>query len=1708
MSQWIPVTDRESGKTYFYNPVTMQTSWDRPAGAVVPPPPPPQPQPQPQPPASVPKSRWQEAIDPSTGRVYYLDHATHTTTWTRPVGERIDPPSVAGPPRQPVVVPAAAVPAPMPGAPYGAYYPQPQGRSAAPAGAPRVPGAMYPQYGAPQPVPPPPQQQAVPYGCAAPVPAAAVAPAAAATAAVGPAGAGFVPISAVSDLPLSTTRPQWQSPLAQDAAACPECGFQYTMFKRRKECKCCGRGFCEACTSKRAVVSSEGPKPAVVCNTCHAHLARGEARCVGRVVPYLAAADAAMHTRALRELVELTATAGYTAADLFAVAVPRELRPFFGAAPEQASLAAQVLVFCCAYPRCVEYVAAPEYTHDVVAYAQRTIETNPWAARLLAALAGADGSAAARASLHKCHVLPVLQKGLTSGNPDVVRECARAARALCLGDSAGRDPDDEPLFMFALGPLVDSADPVVRANVLGAVRGLVVHEPNRTAFISDDGIPRLLRALKAGGEPEQTDIAAVLTVIAAAEESVDALVPCVPALFEVVDSSGSSGSGSGASPQVQRAILQVLVKLCTAASAPARAKASEAIVLGHCASLARLLAVPDAETRVQTLAVTSAVLQPDPRLAATMFLESGVVAALAALVRAHDAAAPLAIECLAMSAASNKSVGEEIAEPAFCNVVVELAAARNRQVATALWALTKNAEIATLCAAHPNTLPTVMGLLASGDRDLARAACFTAAQLCVVRGFADALLRNQILQHVSAILTSGGSSSSSSIGTSSGSSSNEDLQVAALAVVAALASDPVAADQVAGTPAVMQALPALLRGAPALCYHACTAAGSLSAASDRFRVAFVQAGGLPAAVTATASSDPHIRERAAAVLAVFAGKGEADRAELHRAGGVPALLELLFARDDATRLCALDALRAYARANTPRDVADICAAGGVVSLTGLLSSDTPPRVAAAAADTLRLFVEGSAPCRASAFDAGVLPIMVKVLARGDGDGDGDGDAHTAATALAVVDALLDVPGAADQFCADGLVLLPRLLADARTKDRAVHIITRLSAASPAALETYVDMSGMGVLVELLTATDSSTSSSSSSGTSGSGTSDSSSGNSDMQSRAAELFARYAALPERRQALLAADCMPAVCRVLAQTANAPARTNAARGLAAMCADPAAQAAIAGSGALACLVALVHDPSAELRQYVAAVLARLAANPALLPQLAAPDTVRALARALAQARDSQVAPSILVFLRTVLSTTTTTTTSSSSDSSSSSVPADAKTGAEADVGADAHTDAHADADALAAIVQDECLPAVLDVQLFDAENTGYAVDLLAELAARRPACAPVLLDPAHFKALTLLFALVQPGGPLCEPTLGVLGVLARADPDSLAEAAEAAGCRTEPFVAIAAGPAPAAAHALAVVAALARRSAARQHLAQGTLPDTLLALLAPDAEAAAEAAAAEARDAALALVAELAASEAFRAVVCAGPERWLACLAHSVAAPASPAQAMHAAHALLRLSVCRAVRARVAGAEGTALVDALVARAAADDAECAALALDVLAAYGVLPRTLLADVARRALADPAGPVLAAALRAVTAQGTDGILSVFARPLPASEAVPVAVPEAASEETESAESAEKEQQQQQQQPPEEPEVDEDLVALLAACVAQLMQRTRDDGAALLGTLRDALGVLVVLCRDDRARGVVRTGLSPDALAAFAAQCRALHADALRLADLLGSV
>jgi len=608
-----------------------------------------------------------------------------------------------------------------------------------------------------------------------------------------------------------------------------------------------------------------------------------------------------------------------------------------------------------------------------------------------------------------------------------------------------------------------------------------------------------------------------------------------------------------------------------------------------------------------------------------------------------------------------------------------------------------------------------------------------------------------------------------------------------------------------------------------------------------------------------------------------------------------------------------------------------------------------------------------------------------------------------------------------------MLLLPQLLENPATKDCALQLITRLSSSSPGALETYVELSGIGVLITLLTGS-----------------------TADVQVRSSDLFARFATVPQKRQELLNAECMPAVKTLIEQNTNEPARVNAIRGICAMSEDPIAQDVIVSSGIIVSLLKLLETSSNEIRGSIITILSRMSSIPEVMNKMATPEVILVFARSLNQLTDVNVVPSLIRLMTLIVRQ-------------------------KPDV---------------CEIVERESLNPLLKTQLFIPENTSETMELLFEIITRRPDCSRTVLDPSNLKAVSLIFALVEPGGPLCQQAVAILYAVSVNCAEQFSAAVTNFSFDIEPFLTIASQQTSdqqssnsMAMQALSVLSALSKNPKHRQLLAQSSLAGTLLTVLLSTQTA-------EAKAGALNFASELSGSESFRRKACESKVEWLRVFTSYVAADKPVAQVLQAEKALLRLSAIESVREQVSF-ESSELTRALAVVANSEDPErqqIAALAITVLSAFDLLDIPAYSAFVRNVFSRkvPCYEVKNALVQAIGAFGYKELFTIFA------------VPSQGSVVTEAGDGV-------PPPPPPPAHIDVDLLSLFCKGVADSMLHV---GEMCPSFFHAAFGILYLLSRSDEARTQIRIDVPPENLGLFAEGVAGFAFDALRLADVVGSL
>eukprot|EP00499_Haloplacidia_sp_CaronLabIsolate_P001770 CAMPEP_0196781562 /NCGR_PEP_ID=MMETSP1104-20130614/9794_1 /TAXON_ID=33652 /ORGANISM="Cafeteria sp., Strain Caron Lab Isolate" /LENGTH=739 /DNA_ID=CAMNT_0042151795 /DNA_START=1 /DNA_END=2217 /DNA_ORIENTATION=+ len=273
---WRRIVDA-GGNIFWANDQTHETSWTLPTSVMALPP------------------RWEMQLDPS-GKPYFIDHNSRTTTWDDPrvtflLRQQQVPPAQPPQSAQPAQPPSGSEPASAHTPAHSAVAAPDIGSAAA---------SAYPQ----------PELASTPEPAPEPAPSAAEEAKATETAIAGAmSGALAAGASPASRLPVTDLPDAYTD-------KCMQCDASVgSIFARKHHCRCCGRIFCSSCTSQTAMVplpSEDGKydKPQRVCDFCFLSLARGITLCVPRMLTTLAVETAprAHQMLALEGLAEVLET--------------------------------------------------------------------------------------------------------------------------------------------------------------------------------------------------------------------------------------------------------------------------------------------------------------------------------------------------------------------------------------------------------------------------------------------------------------------------------------------------------------------------------------------------------------------------------------------------------------------------------------------------------------------------------------------------------------------------------------------------------------------------------------------------------------------------------------------------------------------------------------------------------------------------------------------------------------------------------------------------------------------------------------------------------------------------------------------------------------------------------------------------------------------------------------------------------------------------------------------------------------------------------------------------------------------------------------------------------------------------------------------------------------------------------------------------------
>ena len=268
---------------------------------------------------------WEKAVDSRTGRTYYIDHNTKTTSWKHPLKKKKASGATAA-------SATAAAASSLTGS---------GGRS-------QTPSQQMAQLEKPIPIPQPqPSQFQGVYHTPAPTQRVSAIPSPLPQQPLqhqvqGVRSFTFTLCTLKNEGELSGGGGGGGGGGGNSSNACSCCGAHGSFFKRRSLCDCCGRYTCSSCLQRKTTGADMHTN---LCPSCTLHGARNDPRCLSRLVPYFAEGTGPDRLTALAEFTELVSSTAPSAEEVMATGCVRGLLACFGPkAPQDVVTAAACLL--------------------------------------------------------------------------------------------------------------------------------------------------------------------------------------------------------------------------------------------------------------------------------------------------------------------------------------------------------------------------------------------------------------------------------------------------------------------------------------------------------------------------------------------------------------------------------------------------------------------------------------------------------------------------------------------------------------------------------------------------------------------------------------------------------------------------------------------------------------------------------------------------------------------------------------------------------------------------------------------------------------------------------------------------------------------------------------------------------------------------------------------------------------------------------------------------------------------------------------------------------------------------------------------------------------------------------------------------------------------------------------------------------------------
>eukprot|EP01114_Cavostelium_apophysatum_P005443 TRINITY_DN1643_c0_g1_i3.p1 TRINITY_DN1643_c0_g1~~TRINITY_DN1643_c0_g1_i3.p1 ORF type:complete len:997 (+),score=254.06 TRINITY_DN1643_c0_g1_i3:187-3177(+) len=865
---------------------------------------------------------WEKAID-AQGRVYYIDHATQTTSWEPPQALQ-QPPTYSQANAPQMSGPYAAPVNPQSG-PYASPFYQQQ-----PGMAPGSYGYPGPYYGQPQ-VAPGTQPQIIPQR----IPGAA-------PLMQSPPGMSVSPSAHLrpAPAPLASSKPTWNT--TKESPRCTRCNAEFSLLlKRRHHCRCCFRQYCDGCSTKTTKVPQFGhPTPVRVCDPCFRHLGKSDNTCASKLIPYLAA-DQPEVERAVqefstlvkshyheKEFVEELLQLGCLAPSLEVLAAPSS--PTL-TAPTRLELL-RVLELVSQEPAVLKSLG--DFRADVALVAilgsEANAETKAAAAHVLTELARVDEN---RARIGTAGALkPLLEILGGSDDKPLVRQAAAAVHAIVSGGAssdANRKVAGENVSVLVIH--VSNSDPELLASIIGTLEQLATLE---AAALHDAGAVQALLGLFA--DKSIANDAGLLLQTLHAIVAMSRLREACRTIADVPDGLASLISLMDSSDFDIREQALAIIQNISKHSEFLGTLNREILFNGGLATLVGLIATDAATNGGSNAAATSDAQRIALDILSNLvenqtrqlLLDSGAIPAIfKAITPPNNANLTVALGALSKVVLNSDEAAVQVLSVGGVGILVDLLSSADANVAKMSLAclnhLATSPQVAEALSTGKVTIDALAALVSSGSLEVSKGALQLLGTICVTDHCRTALQQTTALPLIRSVL----------------SSPDVESQKLSVKLIGQLCASDRIDDVIRDDLGKAGCIPPIIEllGSPDkdTQNHASFAIKHV-ARSYLNREEMIRLGALPKlCIQLSGTQDLDSKIRLGEVLAAFSSD-QRSRSIIKESAGIPIFTELLFSDNDSLVLDAIMAISNFALDD--ENITDIHRGGGALGLVTHLSS--------------------------------------------------------------------------------------------------------------------------------------------------------------------------------------------------------------------------------------------------------------------------------------------------------------------------------------------------------------------------------------------------------------------------------------------------------------------------------------------------------------------------------------------------------------------------------------------------------------------------------------------------------------------------------------------------------------------------------------------------------------------------------------------------